>query len=159
LDIDFVALVADFVEVARLSGFGISTNDISHEVLPNPHRRPQLPRGKKAAYVFCIADKCLKVGKVGSNSNARFSSQHYIPASSRSNLAKSLLADIARVNNGSIYFTPESCKDLTEVNIGRWIEQNATRHHFFMDDSQSGQLLSLLEVFLQCRLRPIYERG
>ncbi len=35
----------------------------------------------------------VKVGKVGANSSARFCSQHYLPGSSGSNLAKSLLSE------------------------------------------------------------------
>src|SRR4028119_878965 len=98
MNINFEELIADFVKVAALCGIRISIDDVQFEALPAPHQRPKtLPIGKKAVYVFCTASQCLKVGKVGLRSRARFTSQHYHPGSSISNLAKSLLNDKDRL--------------------------------------------------------------
>src|SRR5438094_4304118 len=92
-------LIADFVAVAALAGHTIRAEDIRHEFVPAPHARPQLPRGTSAVYVFSLASDesvVLKVGKVGPKSAARFGSQHYLPASAKSNLAKSVLGPRAK---------------------------------------------------------------
>ena len=150
MNLDSEKLISDFIEVATLSGMAVSLGDVEHSVHPAPHRRPSsLPRGKKAVYVFTAGEVCLKVGKAGTRSAARFTSQHYSPSSSRSNLAKSLLTDSAQ----------RQCLgcDASAGTIGPWIEAHTTRHHFFLDERQPEELLALLEVFLRCKLRPIFE--
>lgn len=146
-------LISDFVAVAKLAGFSISSVDIEHEMLHAPHHPASLPIGKQAVYVFSLTNASklvLKVGKVGSNSNARFLSQHYNPKSSNSNLSKSLLKD------QSVWVKLE-ISDLSEINVGEWIKQNTDRDNFYLNSDFGLPLLSLLEVFLQCRLQPIFE--
>ena len=117
-------LLHSFVEVANLSGFEIRPTDVLHEVLPAPHKPPRLPRGKQAVYVFSLAPidgTMLKVGKAGPKSNARFQYQHYQPASSQSNLAKSLLGH------------PETWRELgiaslDEDTVGDWLKTHTARH-------------------------------
>lgn len=151
-------LIEDFVRVATLSGFALTVSDIEYETLPAPHVRPRrLPPGKMVVYVYATTDQCLKVGKAGENSRARFTSQHYIPKSSKSNLAKSLLADLASVGTNSRFFTVDNCTGLSADTIGNWVMENTTRQHFYLDSTYPPQLLSLLEVFLQCRLQPLFE--
>lgn len=153
-------LIADFIQVAALAGIIITAQDVEYEILPAPHTRPKkLPVGKMAVYVFCTADKCLKVGKVGMKSHARFTSQHYSPGSAKSNLAKSLLNDKTSVGVSSLFFLADDVTDLSENNVGTWIAQNTTRYHFYLDEARPRLLLSLLEVFLHCRLQPIFEGG
>lgn len=148
-------LIADFVHVAILAGFELDMADIEYEVLEAPHRRPSTLRpGKQAVYVFCTASHCLKVGKVGSRSAARFTYQHYNPGSARSSLALSLINQWT-VLQDDVRLAWEN--EVTASNVGAWIEQNTTRYHFFIDEAQPRLLLSLLEVFLQCRLRPLFE--
>jgi len=85
-------LLDDFVTVAELAGIKLPREAIQVERLPMPHKPPSsLPKGKMAVYVFSDKDWVLKVGQVGWNSKARYTSQHYNAASSNSNLAKSLL--------------------------------------------------------------------
>jgi hypothetical protein len=68
-------LIADFCKVAALAGVPVSESDILYESLSAPHIRPKrLPAGKKGVYVFASATRCLKVGKVGPKSAARFTS-------------------------------------------------------------------------------------
>src|SRR5438132_5823883 len=143
-------LIADFVAVAALAGHTIRAEDIRHEFVPAPHARPQLPRGTSAVYVFSLASDesvVLKVGKVGPKSAARFGSQHYLPASAKSNLAKSVLGEKS-------VWPRLGISEVDETTVGDWLMANTNRDHFFLSGSQ---LTHLLEAFLQCRLSPVLE--
>jgi hypothetical protein len=143
-------LIDDFIAVAALAGMPISTGYIRHESVPAPHKTPKFPKGTSAVYVFSLASDesvVLKVGKVGPKSGPRFVSQHYIPKSSRSNLAKSVLTQQSHWQKLGISIVEEAA-------IGEWIRANTTRDHFYLKGSQ---LTHLLEAFLQCRLNPLFE--
>lgn len=142
------AVIADdFVKAAALAGVEIPRPDIQVACLPAPHRPPSsLPVGKLAVYVFMYADRCLKVGKAGPNSAARYCSQHY-GLNAPSTLAKSLLKRQADIGvNG-----------LTEQGVKDWICKNTTRLDFLMPSRHGVFALSLLEAFVQCRLQPVFE--
>lgn len=142
------AAVDDFRAVARLAGTEMPEGAIQIEELPAPHRPPSgLPPGKMAVYVFANGPDVLKVGKVGAKSQARYTSQHYSPGSSRSNLAASILADQEWHGLGGS----------DAADIGKWIKENIDRFNFLMDERYGVPVLTLLESFLQCRLRPRYE--
>lgn len=146
-------LISDFYKVANLAQCDITRGNILYESKPAPHRASILPKGKQAVYVFSLPSPyfvALKVGKVGPNSNARFLSQHYNPESSRSNLAKSLLGD-------STIWTELGIEKTEHGQIGNWIRHNVDRENFFIDAKKDMLVLSLLEIFLQCRLNPRYE--
>lgn len=146
--IDADELVADFVRVAGLAGIDIKQKYIQIVKLPAPHSPPStLPSQKMAVYVFHWGEQCLKIGKVGPKSQARYTSQHYSPNAANSTLAKSLLKHKAEMG------LPE----ITENTVGNWIRQNADRVNFLMPMSFGIPLLSLLEAFLQCRLKPCFE--
>lgn len=71
----------------------MSEQDIEVELLPAPHKPPsKLPSGKFAVYAFFRGKDCLKIGKAGTNSQARYVSQHY-GFSAPSTLAKSIYSD------------------------------------------------------------------
>lgn len=145
---DTEALIADFLQVAGLAGVALSREMIEVEELPAPHAPPSsLPQGRMAAYVFLWGDVCLKVGKVGPKSQARYTSHHYSPGSSRSNLAKSILGDSEIRRPAGL-----DCDS-----VGSWIRANTDRLDFLLPKSAGPHALSLLEAFLQCRLRPRYE--
>jgi len=151
-------LVEDFLKVANIAGISLTPREIEIEILSAPHcQPPRLPTGKKAIYVFSAAELCLKVGKAGPNSNPRFTSQHYNPKSSRSNLAKSILRSKPLLK--SKIDTPRHVEidQLSEENIKSWIETNSTRYHFFIDSKHDDLTLSLFEAFVQCRLKPLFE--
>lgn len=140
--------LADFVTVARLAGVTLVTDDIRIEVLPAPHAPlTRLPAGQMAAYVFTHGDDVLKVGKVGPKSQARYTSQHYNPRSAQSTLAASMIADAVRMGLGEA--------DMAE--IGSWIRANVDRVNILLPVRLGVPVLTLLESFLQCRLRPRYE--
>ena len=86
--------IEDFRVAAKLAGIQLSPHDIEIEKLPAPHKPPsRLPLGKMAVYVFHSGTTCLKVGKAGPKSQARYTSQHYNPKSAMSTLAASMLSD------------------------------------------------------------------
>lgn len=111
-----------------------------------PHIPRTLPRGKMAVYIFANGDHVLKVGKVGGKSGPRFRTQHYAPASSASNLAKSLLND----KDGG-------CYDVPAAEIGSWMRQNLHRIDILLSVELGKGVLAYLEAFLHCRLSPRYE--
>lgn len=145
---DFPLLLEDFRKVVTLAGVSLPPAALSFETLPAPHTPPSaLPSGKAAVYVFVWSGRCLKVGKVGPKSQARFTSQHYSPASSNSNLAKSLVAGHGKLGLSGI----------TESNVGAWIKTNVDRVNFLLNVESGIPVLTLLESFLQCRLNPVFE--
>lgn len=145
---DLTTLVDDFRKVVALAGVSLPPSALSFETLPAPHKPPAaLPSGKMAVYVFVWNDHCLKVGKVGPKSQARFTSQHYNPASSNSNLAKSLVAGHWKLGLSGI----------TDSNAGAWIKANVDRANFLLSAECGIPVLTLLESFLQCRLKPVFE--
>ena len=141
-------LLDDFLAAAKRGGIEISQNAINFETLTMPHKPPSpLPKGKVAVYIFSDSECVLKVGQVGPNSQPRYTSHHYNPVSSGSNLSKSLLED-------------EYAKrkyNLSRETVGEWIKQNTDRVNFIVDAGYYGPVLNLLEAFVQCRLDPIYE--
>jgi len=138
----------DFERVAQLTGVPLAPDTITIERLPAPHRPPsRLPGGKMAVYVLTYAGDTLKIGKAGANSQPRYTSQHYNPGSAQSTLAASILGDRAR-------YALETAK---ETDVGTWIKANVDRVNLLMDERAGIPVLTLLETFLQCRLRPRYE--
>jgi hypothetical protein len=147
------SIIADFIRVAAISGIPLHPNEVAHETLLAGHHNPVLPSDRQAVYVFSLSAEpiiTLKVGKVGPNSNARFQFQHYNPHSAGSNLAKSV------VKRRDLW--PRlGIRDLALEHVGQWIRDHTDRDHFFISAHREAALPSLLEVFLQCRLRPLYE--
>lgn len=141
-------IAANFAKVAHLAGVELPPDAIGIEKLPAPHVPPtRLPAGKMAVYVFTRGPEVLKVGKVGARSQARYTSQHYNPGSAMSTLAASIIADA--VQHG-----------LTEndaARIGLWMRESVDRVNFLIDERFGMRLLTLLEAFLQCTLKPRYE--
>lgn len=148
VNIDTQQLVRDFRQVATMAGVNLAASDVEIEELPAPHRPPsRLPHGKMSVYLFAFHGGCLKVGKVGPRSQARYVSHHYNPRSSMSNLAKSLLN--AKDDLGIV--------GLDDRSVGDWIKINTTRINFLLPNALGIPVLTLLEAFLQCRLRPRFE--
>jgi hypothetical protein len=137
----------DFVEVAALAGLAIPRSEIEVDILHTPHRPPSsLPKGKFGVYAFMFGDRCLKVGKAGPKSAARFCGQHY-GINAPSTLAKSLLKLPSSIGVTGL--------DITSVKA--WICQNTARINFLIPAKHGIFALSLLEAFVQCRLHPEYE--
>jgi hypothetical protein len=91
----------------------------------------------------------LKVGKVGANSSARFCSQHYLPNSAGSNLAKSLL-------NEQVLWPYLAITELDETNVKQWMLANLDRDHVFVPPSLAG-LERDLERYIRGHFGPVFE--
>jgi hypothetical protein len=139
-----------FEVVSKLAGHPISLGKDDVEFLHAPHQQPKtLPDGKMAVYGFWWNGTWLKIGTVGANSAARYTSQHYNPRSSRSNLAKSLSEDRA------MHLTAEF--DVNEP--GAWIRSNTHRVNILVPKQVGLKTLALLEAFLHVLFNPRYEGG
>jgi len=100
-----------------------------------------------AVYVFAYGDTTLKVGKAGSNSQARYISQHYNAGSAPSTLATSLIKRGAEIG----------IPDLSNESVSEWIKTHTDRINFVLESEAGIDSLSLLEAFLHCRLKPVFE--
>lgn len=131
--------------VIELAGVQVAEGQIRMIDRGVPHRPSSLPKGTVGVYLFFYQDECLKIGKAGSKSNARFLSQHYNPESSQSNLAKSLLLD---------HHFPFQ---LSSESVGDWMKSNLRRVDIIIDESLGIFVPNLVEAFFHLRLKPRYE--
>lgn len=147
ISVNIKKLIEEFSTVAKLAGSQITLAELQISESDAPHQRPPtLPTGFSAVYIFIYGDSCLKVGKAGPRSIARYCSQHY-GLRAPSTLARSLIKNQTKLGL--------SCLD--ESNIGSWIIDNTTRINILIPSSYGVALLSLLEAFMQCRLNPEFE--
>jgi hypothetical protein len=100
-----------------------------------------------AVYAFLLDGQALKIGKAGHNSGPRYLSQHYNPSSAGSNLAKSILANPAKV--GAVGIDSQT--------VGDWIKAHTDRVNLLMPSTCSPFMQSLLEAFLHMRWKPLFE--
>lgn len=148
MTVEIAELKKGFIKVADLAGVSLSDDDLIVESLCAPHKSPnRLPAGKMAVYVFCHGSRVLKVGIVGPNSNARYTSHHYNPRAAKSTLARSVLKQGPKIGIHGV----------TEADVGDWIRANIDRYNFLLDSGYPYRLLTLLESFLQCKLDPCFE--
>ena len=136
-----------FGQICTLLGETIDDNKIKIIYQKAPHKYQKLPEHSMGIYMFKYKDEFLKIGKVNSKSNARFTSQHYNSTSTRSNLAKSIL------ENAEFCATHSITKD----NIKEWMLQNLDRIDILLEDSLGVFALNLLEAILHYKYKPNYE--
>ena len=72
--ISFDKPILKLFEIFKILDINIGEKHIDIEDLGCPHETTTLPKGKMAVYAFFYGNKCLKIGKVGSKSNARYNS-------------------------------------------------------------------------------------
>jgi hypothetical protein len=132
-----------------LAGIDVNARQIKILDWGCPHEPRPLPEGKMAVYMFFYEGKCLKVGKAGPNSNARYASQHYLPGAAKSNLADSVLSDKEFL--GSL---PES---INVNNIGGWLKRKTHRINVLLDKTLGPFVLNFAEAFFQACFKPKYE--
>lgn len=150
-------IIQAFLQVADLAPVPVAEAQVRHELLPAPHKRPSsLPPGLQAVYAFLVGDRCLKVGKAGPKTQARFTSQHY-GMNAPSTLAKSILANRQRLATVLPLERRGEIERLNEATVGAWIERNTARLHVFLPTPLGALPLALLEAFVQCRLNPMFE--
>jgi len=87
-------LVEDLKKVGQLAGVDIPYDSITWDKDEKKAHSASFPLGKMAVYVFFWGDKCLKVGKVGPKSGAR-----YTNTSQRSHLLNPRLCEDSLKNN------------------------------------------------------------
>ncbi len=155
--IDQSGLVETFLKIAKLARVDLPSSDVRSELLRAPHKRPSaLPENSQAVYAFLLDGHCLKVGKAGPKTQARFTSQHY-GMNAPSTLAKSILNHRKPVAALLPRERRHEVDALDQESIGVWMERNTTRLHVFLPTRVGGLALSLLEAFIQCRLKPLFE--
>ncbi len=140
--------IRDFRKVATLAHAEFPADGFTVEIAAKPHKAPTtLPTDKIAVYAFFLNGQALKVGKVGPKSVARYTSQHYNPASARSTLAQSILTNATRVK--AVGIDPGS--------VGSWIRKHTDRVNLLLPATFGLPILSLLESFLHVRWKPLFE--
>lgn len=137
-----------FIEAAASAGIEINTHEIKTDFIRLPSHKPpsSFPKDKLAVYVFMFGSTCLKVGKAGSKSAARYCSQHY-GINAPSTLATSLIKNQEKLNVSGI----------DAANVKDWICKNTYRVNFLIPSTMGPFVLSLLEAFVQCCLQPEFE--
>jgi hypothetical protein len=142
------AAMNDFRKVAALADAEFIADSITVEITPKPHKAPTaLPPGKMAVYAFFLNGQALKVGRVGPKSAARYTSQHYNPASAKSNLAQSILKNPTKIGVSGI----------DPARVGEWIKKHPDRVNLLAPASLGEPMLLLLESFLHVRWKPVFE--
>jgi len=134
----------------------MSAGDVEVNYQLAPHRPPRLPPLKQAIYIFFYEQACLKVGKAGPNSNARFTSQHYGP-NAASTLPKSIIRDKGRLLSLVGPAARLGLQTDDEREIGEWLKHHTSRVNILLPASAGRGVLSLTEVALHRRLQPLYE--
>ncbi len=151
-------IIDAFDQIVALASVSLSSGQVRGEFIAAPHRRPtSLPPGTQAVYAFFLGEFCLKVGKAGPKTQARFTSQHYSPSSAPSTLAKSILLNKDRLAAILPLSQQDELSGLDNVTVGLWMERNTSRLHIYLASSVGEAALSLLEAFLQCWLKPMFE--
>lgn len=142
--------IRSVVNACNLAGFTLSTEDlqmIQWEAGVRTHIPTPLPAGNSAVYIFKWQDEYLKVGKVNNKSNARYQSQHYNSASSKSNLSK------------SIQENPEMMEIVGETNVGDWIKSNTTRFNIHIPSRFGKNIVHFIEAFFILKCNPKFENS
>jgi len=133
------------IETSSTLGMPLDEKDFYILYQPKNHIPKKLPKKKMAVYSFVYNGVFLKIGQAGSNSNARYESQHYYPNSTNSNLAKSLLND------------PLFKDFLSEDMITNWIRKNCERYDIIIDAHYGKNTLNYIEGLLHKKYNPKYE--
>jgi hypothetical protein len=140
--------LTDFCAAAILAQIAITRDDLTVELLRAPHKAPTiLPAGMMAVYAFFLNGVALKVGKAGQNSQARYTSQHYNAGSAPSTLAASIM------RRPSVF----GLEMVDTKAVGTLIKARADRVNILLPASFGNATISLLEAFLHCRWKPVFE--
>ena len=128
--------------------------------MPAPHQPQPLPASFQGVYTFMFEGVCLKAGRAGPNSGARWTSHHYKAGRAPSTLAWSLIryAHLAAVHE------PRLSSDLKLIlqgiatdDIGAWIQGHTDRCNFLLDASLGQRRLIQLEAIAHEVLKPVFE--
>jgi len=136
-----------FTAVAELAHSPISMDEMTVEFCEAPHHQAtRLSQGRVAIFGFWADGEWLKICKAGVATKDRYVYQQYTFGAGKT-LAKSLIATHkVRPIAG---FEPEV--------PGVWIDATTHRVNIILAARRGPAVLSLLEAFLQARLKPRYE--
>lgn len=95
------------------------------------------------------AGTVLKVGKAGPNSDARFRTQHYLPNSAGSVLAKSLVSH-------PFLWSWLGIQAVDQASVRAWMLSSLDRYHFLVPADQPA-VLHALEVYIRARVGSVFE--
>ena len=140
--------IIDLCHAARIAGLNVNPNELTilkWDAGLNTHIPLPLPLNSAAVYIFEWNKVYLKVGKVNSNSNARYQSQHYNPNSSNSNLSKSLLS------------ITEFQSLIGDSRIGDWIKMHTTRYNIIIPINLGKNFVHFAEAFFILKCQPKFE--
>ena len=133
-----------------INNLGDELGDCIIEDMKCPHKQPsKLPSGYSAIYIFIYKNEILKIGKANSNSNARFTSQHY-GLNNKSTLAKSLLND-----ENFNFLIINNIKGINKDNVKSWICNNLQRINIYLEPDKAKT--ELIEAILHYAFRPRFE--
>ena len=123
------------------------------------HIPSKLIKGEEqGVYVFTRNETTFKVGKAGTNSQARWNSHHYnLDITTTSTLTKSFMRDL---ENFKTFFPVNASRKIGNINklqIKNWIQNNMSRIEFKISSKESSIALNLLEALVQFNFPPIYE--
>jgi hypothetical protein len=140
--------ISEILHILKAAGIVARSTDIDIEDMGVPHEAPKsLPKGKTAVYMFFYGNDAVKVGKVGSRSKARYTSQHYILKSAKSSLANSIVKE-----GVSFELTSDEKADPSG-----WIKSNTRRINILIDVQLGPNALNLIEAFMIAKLNPTFE--
>jgi hypothetical protein len=149
------ALRANLVTVATLAGKNISGDQIVVAYLHAPHEKP-VGVPAKLLYVFLLGDKPLKVGSA--LARARLPN-NYNPDPRIDSLASRILQCKEAIKGVCSLGMHTEIDQLGKEHIQSWMERNLALVTFRFDKSIDPMAIDLFEVFLQCKLRPLFEEG
>lgn len=131
--------------LTQLSGGAIPLPNL--EIRVKDKAIKHLEPNQKAVYTFSYKNRPLKIGIAGAKSHARLSSQHYLPNSCKSNLAKKILKLHSLVQ----------FEELTNIqNIGNWIKENCERIDLIYTNIDNWTL-RLIESAMHYKYKPLFE--
>jgi len=140
--------IPDLVSALKICGTQMSDADFELEDMGVPHSPPTtLPKDKMAVYIFLHGEQCLKVGKAGPKSNARYTHQHYGTGRAQSTLAKSIVKNPGRIG----------MEKMNDAEVGAWIKSQTRRINIILDSEHDRNILNFVEAFYILRLKPVYE--
>lgn len=144
------------LEAASLGQVELRGPEVQIRFQDPPHDRPRFPYWAQALYVFRFQDLCLKVGRAGPNSRARFTTHHYTGSTAYSlpnvinDCAEPLATELSR---GEV----QTLEALPVDRVGEWVAKNCGRINILFPSDHPRTTAKLLEAVLQARFDPCYE--
>lgn len=139
----------------RITGINCSCQLFEKGADPN---YTTLLKQEQGVYVFYAGDVCFKVGKAGSQSQARWNSHHYnLDKWTKSALTKSISQDLTFFKSFFEQSLGDEILRLNSNNIKCWIKAHLSRIEFKISAKESKFTLSLLESLIQYYFNPVYE--